>query len=485
MPQEHVTKRTFLKTIAGAALWPASARPAVPASADSQRNPGAPLRNRASGDRPNIIVVLADDLGYGDVGCYGSRIPTPNIDRMAGEGVRLGQCYAASPVCSPSRASLLTGRYPTRVGIPRVMLPSDDFGLPDTETTLPQILKSHGYRTSAIGKWHLGTQPQYLPTSRGFDEYFGIPYSNDMLPRRLLRNTAVADDSADLGAIEQRYVDEAVRFISSAKDGPFFLYLATHAPHIPLVRGGKQPMVRTGLGPYGDMVAEVDWTVGQVLRAIADNGLDENTLVVFTSDNGPWYQGSAGALRGRKGSTWDGGVRIPFVARFPGRIPAGLSASGVASLMDLLPTLADLAGAARPANPLDGVDIWPMLTGEAEQVDREPLLYFDSWHLQCARLGPWKLHVSRYNTVAWGPSPECGRINLPLPHPELYNLEADPGETCDLAPDQPDLVADLRARIENALGTFPADVTNAWYDTMRRPVWDTPAGALPEPRTVA
>ncbi|HTM49870.1 MAG TPA: sulfatase [Bryobacteraceae bacterium] len=457
MSSQGFTRRAFLKAVAGAGF--AGVLRAAPAP-------------------PNIVFIFADDLGWGDLGCYGSKLPTPNIDRMAAEGVKFRQFYSANPLCSPSRAALMTGRYPTRVGVQRVLFPNDTIGLPDNETTVGQMLKSAGYRTMCVGKWHLGSQPQFLPTNRGFDEFFGLPYSNDMHPLPLMRNGDTVEKQATLAALTQRYTEEAQNFITRSKDGPFFLYLAHTYPHIPLA-ASERFRGKSGLGRYGDAVMELDWSVGEILRTIRELGLDDNTLVMFSSDNGPWYQGSPGYLRGRKGSTYEGGVREPLVARFPGRIPAGLVSNGVASTMDILPTLAKLAGAPLPAQPLDGIDIWPLLTGQAESIDRDVLLYFDDWQLQCARWGKWKLHVARYNSDAFEPGPPEGRINLPLIHPELYDMENDPEESYDTAIDNPDVVAKIRARINELLLTFPDVVRSYWRDTQGYPVEDTPADALP------
>ena len=309
MPEEKMSKRTFLKTAAGA-LW------GVAAAAQSRP--------------PNVVLINADDLGYGDLSCYGSGIRTPNLDRMAEQGVRFTQFYSASPVCSPSRAALMTGRYPTRTGVASVLTPNDTCGLPDSETTIAQSLKQAGYRSMCIGKWHLGSAPQFLPTRRGFDEYLGIPYSNDMTPMKLLQNTEVIEDPVDLTSLATRYTRTAVDFINRSRTSPFFLYLAHHMPHLPLSPSARFRCA-SGLGLYGDSVMELDWSVGQVLRAIAANRLSGSTLVMFTSDNGPWYQGSSGRLQGRKGQTYEGGVREPFIARLPGRIPAGRVCGGVAS----------------------------------------------------------------------------------------------------------------------------------------------------------
>ena len=303
---------------------------------------------------PNVVFIYADDLGYGDLGCYGSNIRTPNLDRMASEGMRFTHFYSGNPVCSPSRTALMTGRYPPRAGVPRVLRPDDTTGLPDSEVTIAQMLKARDYKTMCVGKWHLGHLPAYLPTSRGFDEYFGIPYSNDMSPRSLLHNIETIEEPAKLETLTPRYTEQALRFIERSKDAPFFLYFPHTMPHIPLAAStrfrGKSPQ-----GLFGDVVEEIDWSVGEVLGTLKRLGLDRNTLVLFSSDNGPWFQGSPGRLRGRKGMTWEGGVRVPMVARWPGRVPAGKRCDGLASPMDVLPTVAKLCGVT-PKNPVDGVD---------------------------------------------------------------------------------------------------------------------------------
>lgn len=433
--------------------------------------------SRGAQRAPNLIVILADDLGYGDLGCYGSQIPTPNLDRMAKEGARLTQFYSASPVCSPSRAALLTGRYPVRTGVTRVLLPTDSIGLSSSETTIGKVLKQQGYRTMCIGKWHLGVRQDHLPTQHGFDSFYGLLYSNDMSPLPLISGTRTLEELRDQSNLTARYTEQAVNFITAQSEQPFFLYLAHSMPHIPLAASAAF-RGKSELGAYGDAVMEMDWSVGKILDALKDNGLDENTLVVFTSDNGPWYQGTAGRLRGRKGSTFEGGVREPFLARMPGTIPAGSEPIGLASMMDLLPTLAGMAGTRAPVS-VDGVDILPMLKGERAYIDRDVLLYFDDQHLQCARWGPWKLHMARYNSPAWTPDPPGGRRNLPLPHPELYNVVADPGEAFDLAAEHPDIVTQIRSMMDAQLQRLPDLARLAWRDTMTIRVQETPAGALP------
>jgi arylsulfatase A len=438
---------------------------------------------RGDSTLPNIVFICADDLGYGDLGCYGSKISTPNLDQMAAEGIRFTQYYSASNICSPSRAALLTGRYATRVGVPYVLsTPTDTSGMSLSETTVAQTLKTAGYASMCVGKWHVGSTPQYLPTHRGFDQYFGIPYSSDMWPLPLMQNDQVIQDEVSPDALTQLFTQQAVRFIKSSQSSPFFLYLAYSAPHIPLApsvafRGASKQ------GVYADVVGELDWGVGAVMQAIKDAGIDGNTLIMFTSDHGPWYQGSAGDLRGRKAETWEGGMREPFIARFPGQIQSGAVCGDMATALDILPTLARLTGAALPGNRLDGMDIWPLLTGGNQTADREVFLYFDGWNIQCARLGSWKLHVARNNTPAWSPTPMGGAMNLPLAKPELYNLDVDPGEASDYAADNPAIVAEISRRIAQLLPTFPPDVQNAWRNTMSIPVQYTPTGALPIKQT--
>jgi arylsulfatase len=456
-------RRSFLAAAAGAAAAPLAGAGARP---------------------PNVVFIYADDLGYGDLGCYGSSNRTPNLDRMAAEGARFTQFYSANPVCSPSRAALLTGRYPTRVGVPRVLFPTDTEGLDLGESTLADVLKGKGYKTMAVGKWHLGHLPRYLPTRRGFDEYFGIPYSNDMTPRVLLHaagdKVEQLEETATLETLTPRYTEQALRFIDRSKSGPFFLYMPHTYPHIPLAASARF-RGKSANGLYGDVIEELDWSVGEVLAALKKHGLDENTLVMFSSDNGPWFQGSPGKLRGRKGMTYEGGVREPFLARWPGRIPKGLLSKGVAGTIDILPTLAKLCGAALPAKPLDGVDIWPLLSGKAPRLEREILLYFDNWNVQCARLNQWKLHLARYNSVAYSPAPAVGRMNLVLQNPELYNVESDPDESYDVAPEHPQVVAEMRARVEKLLAGFPEAVRTAYAETKARPVGASPVGAVTRP----
>ncbi|HET8550780.1 MAG TPA: sulfatase [Bryobacteraceae bacterium] len=461
MPGPAPSRRAFLSAAAG-----------FTSTARAQRQP------------PNVVLIFADDLGYGDLGCYGSKLATPNLDRLAAGGAQFTHYTSANPVCSPSRAALLTGRYPTRVGVPNVLFPNAKTGLALDETTLAQTLRASGYRTMCIGKWHLGDAPEYLPTARGFDEYFGIPYSNDMNPRVLMRNTDVIEQTATLETLTPRYTEQAVRFIERSKGSPFFLYFPHTYPHIPLAASerfrGKSPF-----GLYGDVVAELDWSVGEVVAALRRNGVAGNTMVLFSSDNGPWFQGSPGLLRGRKGSTWEGGVRVPFIANFPGRIPAGLVSDALVSAMDVMPTVAHLCGAKLPDRPLDGIDLWPLLAGRRKSVEREAVLYFDGVHVQCARLGPWKLHLARYNSYVYGPAPAGGRKNLPLANPELYNVVHDPAESYDAAAGHPEIVRDIMARVKSLLASFPEPIQAAYAATRGLEASMPPAGHLPQLRPAA
>jgi arylsulfatase A-like enzyme len=455
-------RRTFLKGAASAAV-------ALTARA-------APSR------RPNIVVIACDDLGYGDLSCYGSEIATPHIDRIGREGIQFTECNSASSVCTPARAGILTGRYPNRYGLPRVLDVNENNGIPDTETTIAQMLGPAGYATMCVGKWHVGSVPQYFPLNRGFQEWYGIPYSIDQGNRPLMHNFDVIEQPANLNNLTQRYTQWAVDFIGRSGKSPFFLYLAHAFPHLPLV--ASDPFLgKSFQGLYGDVVQEIDWSTGQVLDALKASGVDSDTLVLFTSDHGPWYQGSPGGLRGRKGETFEGGFRVPFLARYPAFIPAGQVSSTFVSTLDILPTAGRLAGAALPPNPLDGVDISRLLSGEVSDLPRDAFLYFNDVYLQAARLGNWKLHVARFNMHAFTQAPACGRVNLPLQHPEMYELLADPDESRDRADRNPSTVAQIRARMDQLMQGFPADIQNAWSSSFSQKAQDNPAGCYPVPAT--
>ena len=359
---------------------------------------------------PNLVLIFIDDMGYGDIGPYGSTLNrTPNLDRMAAEGLKMTSFYAA-PVCSASRAQLLTGCYAPRVSVPGVFFPAGPKGLHPDERTVAEYLRELGYATTCIGKWHLGDQPAFLPTRQGFDHYFGIPYSNDMQRNSLddgrrvvplLRDDRVAELLEDEGQrrVTREYTAEAVKFIDEHTDKPFFLYLPHTAMHVPLFP--HQDFVgKSQNGTYGDWVEEVDWSVGQVLDALRRNRLEKNTLVLFTSDNGPWASrgkdgGVAGPLRGSKGCTLEGGVREPTIAWWPGQIAAGSTCDAVAGTIDVLPTFVSLAdGKISDDVKIDGRDITPLLLGQSTESPHEAWYYYQGTRLQAVRSGPWKLAIA-------------------------------------------------------------------------------------------
>jgi len=402
-----------------------------------------------SAKKPNFVVIFCDDLGYGDIGSYGHpTIRTPNLDRMAAEGQKWTNFYAAASVCTPSRAALLTGRLPIRSGMcsdkRRVLFPNSAGGLPESEVTIAEALKGEGYATACVGKWHLGHLPQYLPTRHGFDSYFGIPYSNDMRPTPLLENEKTIEEPADQTTITKRYTEKAVAFIEKNKSKPFFLYFAHTFPHVPLFASkafkGKSPR-----GLYGDVVEELDWSVGRILDTLRRLRLAENTLVLFTSDNGPWLTmklngGSAGLLREGKGCTFDGGMREPFIAWWPGRIKSGRTIQDMGSTLDFLPTILSLAGAEAPTDRvLDGVDISPALLGKGPS-GRDVMFFYRGAKLYAVRKGPYKAHY--ITKPAYGKGQET-RHNPPL----LYHLDHDPSEKFNIAQKNPEIIAQIRKEV--------------------------------------
>lgn len=432
---------------------------------------GSLARQQAGGDRsPNVVLLFADDLGYGDLSSFGHpTIRTPHIDRMAAEGIRLTSFYSAAPSCTPSRAALLTGRYPVR-SLPSNLGPDSAHGLPLSEVILPQLLKARGYRTMMVGKWHLGhAQPEYLPTARGFDDYYGLLYSNDMIPpwvqtERPLhpyRGTRPLPEPVDQRQLTTNQTNEALQFIRMSRAEPFFLYVAYSMPHVPLgVPREREGLSRAGL--YGDVIETIDWSVGEILRTLADEGLDARTLVIFTSDNGPWqnmpdrmfregdvkpwHAGSAGHLRGAKATTWEGGMRVPFVARWPGRIPAGQVSADLAATLDVLPTVAGIAGAALPDNRvMDGYDLLAFLEGRAGS-PRQTLLYYLGERLEGIRDGRWKLRIALGESGRPGNGPTVSR--------QLYDLDVDPGEQYDRADEHAEIVDRLERRMQE-LATVP------------------------------
>jgi len=452
-------RRALLATTAGVAL----------AGVTSPRAWGAADRP------PNFVFIFCDDLGYGDLGCYGhDKIKTPVLDRMAAEGLKFTQFYSCAPVCTPSRAALLTGRYQIRSGLTRVLFPGAKTGISDYEVTLAEALKSAGYATACVGKWHLGDQPQYLPTRHGFDRYFGIPYSNDMRPCKLLRDEQEVENPAKLDTLTQRYTEEAVKFIADSKGKPFFLYLPHTMPHTPLAANPKFAG-RSARGLYGDVVEEIDWSTGEILKALKDHGVDDNTIVAFTSDNGPWlirgeHGGSAGPLRNGKGTTFEGGVREPCIVRWPGRIKPGRVVDRPAIMVDWFPTFVMLAGGKVPQDRIiDGCDIGPVLLGAGKRAHEEFFFYAGDT-LQAHRSGDWKLRVTKPSapatTAAAGKAGKRARpdattaASKPREDPVmLFNLAEDPSETTNLADKHPDVVKRLMDQMAAFEKTVPAPTT--------------------------
>lgn len=419
---------------------------------------------------PNIVLVFTDDLGYGDVGCFGAKgYATPNIDRLAREGIRFTNFYVPQAVCSASRAAVLTGCYPNRVGILGALGPAAKHGIADEESTVAEVLKRRGYATAAYGKWHLGHHPQFLPTRHGFDDYLGLPYSNDMWRKHptnrsfpdlpLIEKEKVVETNPDQSKLTTWYAERSVRFIKENKDRPFFLYLAHSMPHVPLHVSDKFAG-RTDRGLFGDVIEEIDWSVGQILKTLEENGLDRKTLVVFTSDNGPWlsygdHAGSAGPFREGKGTSFEGGVREPFVARWPGKIPSGSVCDEPAMTIDLLPTFASIAKADRSGDrPIDGLDITPLLTAQpGAKSPRKAFYFYWGKELQAVRSGPWKLHFPHtYRSLKGKPGSGGTPSEYKQPKIELslYNLENDPAEKINLVKDRPEVVQELERLADQA-----------------------------------
>jgi len=465
------------KSIALAGLLPLGMAGQQTAAAADTKNENA--------NKPNFIIIFADDLGYGDLGIFGHpTIKTPNLDKMAEEGQKWTSFYVAAPVSTPSRAGLLTGRLPIRSGMcsdkRRVLFPDSNGGLPQSENTIARVLKENGYQTAAIGKWHLGHKSPYLPTDHGFDSYYGIPYSNDMdkvektdhftlaeneryqaynVP--LMRDKEIIERPADQRTITKRYTEEAVAKIKNMKDGPFFIYLAHSLPHIPLFRSGEFKDVSLA-GFYGDVIEEIDWSVGQILKTLKEEGIEENTLVIFTSDNGPWHTfkthgGTAGLLRGAKGGTFEGGMREPTVFWWPGKIKQGV-VMDMATTMDLLPTFCKLSGAKLTDDRVyDGYDISPLIFGTGKS-KRDVVFYYRGQKVYAIRKGDYKAHFitqNEYGSQTAHPvtDPPMEITNSPTVHeiPLLYNLNIDPSEKFNIADEHPEIIAEIRKVLEEHL----------------------------------
>jgi len=459
--KEHQTRRQFLRLLGAVAL-------AGPGCSHAARR----RARQAPQSRPNFIIFFTDDQGYNDVGCFGSPlIETPRFDKMATEGMRFTSFYA-QPVCGPSRAALMTGCYPIRLAEPGNKKNAHTIVHPK-EISIAEVLKTAGYATGIIGKWHLAGgrknayDPELMPNGQGFDYFYGTPLHNGFtrtvsaksFKTQVMRNNEILDDflsQDEMDMLTANYTAEAIKFIRENKDRPFFLYLSHTMPHVPLGASakfrGKSPR-----GLYGDVIQELDWSMGRVLDTLKELGLDETTLVVYTSDNGPWieghlgdYGGSADPLRGSKMMTWEGGLREPCIMRWPGRIPAGRVCDKIATTMDLLPSFAKLAGAKlREDHVIDGRDIWPLMSGLAgAESPHEAFYYYDFTHLQAVRSGKWKLVLPRPAKPPW--TSWYGRMIDAVPKTQLYDLEADIEEKHDLADKHPDIVARLSKYVEKA-----------------------------------
>lgn len=459
MNHRFLRRRDFLNAMAGGA-----AALAVGGLA-SQAAVNPPDRS------PNIVIVFTDDQGYADVGCFGAKeFETPHLDRLAQEGMRFTDFYVAQPVCGASRAALLTGCYPNRIGLLGAPSHTSTHGIHAREMTLAELAKQKGYATAIYGKWHLGHHPPFLPTRHGFDEYFGLPYSNDMWPFHpenpfgypalpLYENEEVIEYNPDQSNLTTWYTERAVRFIETNKDRPFLLYVPHSMPHVPLFVSDKfKGKSRQGL--YGDVIMEIDWSVGQIMNALKKHALDEHTLVIFCSDNGPWlsygdHAGNALPLREGKGTTWDGGVREPTIMRWPGTIPSGTVCSEPVMTIDLLPTIAELIDGSLPEHPIDGLSIVPLLSGRTDAASPHDALYF-YWgnELQAIRSGPWKLHFPHsYRTLegrSGGTGGKPARYGQAKTGLALYNLKDDIGEERDVSAEHPAVVRRLATLADQA-----------------------------------
>ena len=419
--------------------------------------------------KPNIILINCDDLGYGDLGCYGSSVnKSPALDRMADEGVRFTDFYMASSVCSPSRASMLTGCYPPRIGFGefsgrKVLFPGDSIGLSAGEITIADLLKTQGYATGMVGKWHCGDQPEFLPTRRGFDSYFGIPYSNDMginqvndenPPLPLVDQESVVQLQPDQTNITEQYLERAIDFINENKETPFFLYFAHMYVHLPIYVK-ERFLNESSNGSYGAAVASIDWVTEEILKVLENLGIDQKTLVVFTSDNGSRVRdegGSNGPLRGIKGTTWEGGMRVPCIMRWPGKIKSKQTRSQLITSMDLFATLATLGGAEIPSDRLiDGNDFSDILLEEkGNRVVRDEFFYYNMNNLEAVRSGKWKLHVGKVKTIGTGINTRFESDVWDVP--ELYNLESDIGEADNVYELEPDVAGLLKDKLDQCRG---------------------------------
>jgi arylsulfatase len=444
-------------------------------------------KSKQSYSNPNIVLIYMDDMGYGDVDAYGGiDYITPNIDKLAASGMRFTNYYAAQPICTASRAALLTGCYPNRVGLVDAIGPGSLIGISDKEETIAQMLKKNGYATAIVGKWHLGDAKKFLPLQHGFDEYFGLPYSNDMWPVNFKGEPRSNSKTPPLPLIEgnepvryirtlsdqtiltTQYTEKAVSFINRHKNQPFFLYLAHSMVHVPIAVSDKFKG-KSKQGLFGDVMMEIDWSVGQVMKALHDNGMDKNTLFIFTSDNGPWltfgdHAGSAGGLREGKMTTFEGGQREPAIVRWPGVIPAGTVCNKLACNIDILPTLAAITNTSLPANKIDGVSILSLFRGDVNANPRDHLFYYYNENsLEAVRQGHWKLILPHtYRSVENGTSGKNGfpgTTHIDSIGLALYDLRRDPGERYDVKEQNPEIVKRLQQLAEEARDDLGDDLT--------------------------
>ena len=463
--------------------------------------------NTSAATKPNIVIIFTDDQGYADVGVFGAKgFKTPNLDRMAAEGAIFRNFHAAQPVCSASRCGLLTGCSPNRLGIHGALGPMSKVGLSAEEMTLAELVKQRGYATGVFGKWHLGDSPQFLPTRHGFDEYFGLPYSNDMWPLHpdlvklspevAARKRGFPDlhmfegekvvipkvTHEDQNQLTTWYTEHAVKFIENHQKHPFLLYVAHNMPHVPLHVSDKF-RGKTERGLYGDVIAEIDWSVGQILDTLKRCGLDQNTWVIFTSDNGPWlsygnHSGSALPLREGKGTCWEGGTRVPCIMRWPGKIPAGTDTMDMLMTIDLFPTIAGRVGAKLPKHKIDGLDVWPVISRQpgAKNPHQSYWFYYESNQLQAVTSGDgrWKLQLPHtYRTMNGQPEGRDGvpgpYRNIQLQQPELYDLVNDISEATDVSTQHPEMVKQLEAEVEKARADLGDALTKRTGSGQREP----------------
>jgi arylsulfatase A-like enzyme len=427
-----------------------------------------PTQNQS---KPNIILIFADDLAYGDLGTYGARgWETPNLDKMAAEGIQFNQFYVPHAVCTASRAALLTGTYANRIGLFGALDHTAKHGLNPKETTLAEMLKSNGYSTGMAGKWHLGHQPEFLPTRNGFDRYFGLPYSNDMWPHHpetknyypplpLMEGEKIVAYLEDQSELTTWYTHKSVEFIRENKEKPFFLYLAHSMPHVPLFVSDKF-RGKSQQGLYGDVIMEIDWSVGEIRKTLKELGLEKNTLIIFTSDNGPWlsyggHAGLQGGLKEGKGTSWEGGIRVPALFTWPGKIPAGNIQHQSAMTIDILPTLAEITNSSLPDLPIDGRSIWDLILGEKME-EKAYFAYYNQNELQAVIYGTWKLVFPHtYRSIPDGISKRNDGIpvkysQITLEKSMLFDLSKDPAESQDLSQDFPDILKKLQRFAEEA-----------------------------------